>query len=243
MEVDGYEYYKQRAAQESDPTKIAGRYGFQREAERRIVLDVATKLDLAPSDRLLDIGGGPGNLAIPLSFMVAKVCVVDNPEALKMLRARVGLSSNIGTIEGDFDTAMIGEEFDKILIYSVVQCLPDLDAIKNFLTKAMRHLVPGGRMLIGDLPNISHKQRFSRSKRAAAVERSWSARMKEEDRSDSGEGRQSEVTIRSTTIDDVSILELLKYLRSLGAESYLLPQPCGLPFGLTREDIVVISHD
>jgi hypothetical protein len=55
-----------------DFTEQAGRYAFQAEAERLILADVMSKLQLDPADTLLVVGCGPGTLLIPLSFVVAQ---------------------------------------------------------------------------------------------------------------------------------------------------------------------------
>jgi hypothetical protein len=44
-----------------DFTEQAGRYAFQAEAERLILADVVSKLQLDPADTLLVVGCGPGN--------------------------------------------------------------------------------------------------------------------------------------------------------------------------------------
>jgi 2-polyprenyl-3-methyl-5-hydroxy-6-metoxy-1,4-benzoquinol methylase len=243
MSNDGFSHYQKRAELTNDPTLIAGRYSFQREAERRIGPDVQRKLELCPTDRLLDIGGGPGNLAIPLSFLVHEVWVIDNPKAIEVLASRAGNMGNVRLIAASFEEAKVDVTFEKILIYSVIQYLPDVQAIQSFLLKAVGLLKPGGRLLIGDLPNTSRKGRFMASRQAAQVDDSWNRSMSNESATEAFQklgGLPANTT--GTNIDDEVIAGLILFLRSLGFEAYLVPQPEDLPFGLTREDILVVAH-
>jgi hypothetical protein len=43
--------------------------------------------------------------------------------------------------------------------------------------------------------------------------------------------------------DDTFMLEIIKQTRASGYHSYILSQPGNLPFGYTREDILVIKTD
>ena len=42
--------------------------------------------------------------------------------------------------------------------------------------------------------------------------------------------------------DDVLVLEIVAFIRGKGFEAFLLPQPIDLPFGGSREDILVEAH-
>jgi len=78
-----YENYGNLASRLSNATLIAGRYGSQKEAERRIVADVYQKLNLEPDDSLLEIGCNVGNLLVPLSFVVNRCSGIDHPACIR----------------------------------------------------------------------------------------------------------------------------------------------------------------
>lgn len=45
------------------------------------------------------------------------------------------------------------------------------------------------------------------------------------------------------TFDDALALDLMAFIRGKGFEAFLLPQSIDLPFGATREDILVVAYD
>src|SRR5262245_11952304 len=77
-----FEAFGAAAASLSDPTVSAGRHSFQRDAEGRIASDVAVKLALAPSDRLLEVGCGTGIVLRPLAARVSAAVGVDHDAVL-----------------------------------------------------------------------------------------------------------------------------------------------------------------
>lgn len=91
-----------RWAQElSDYTMIAGRYHIQTESEKLIFADIIQKMNLPLQYSLLDIGWGPGNLAIPLSSVVHKIYCIDNKAMLNKFKERCPEVSNIHFVEGN----------------------------------------------------------------------------------------------------------------------------------------------
>lgn len=241
MSKVSFENY-QHIAQLSDVsnTEVSGRYSFQKEAERRILFDLLVKLDLKVTDSLLEIGCGPGNLLVPLSGFCASAAGIDNEAAIVRLMSRFAKDAEISCMPGNFlEMTVPAAHFDKILIYSVLHCLSDWDEVVCFVERALSLLKPGGRMVLGDLPNVSKKNRFANTKCGQIVSANWAEQIK------GGRGRPAEkmkVDTHLVTFDDASVLDLLAFIRSQGFESFLLPQPTELPFGCTREDILVIAH-
>ena len=88
MSKKSFEYFGRLSRHLDDPTLIAGRYAFQKPAEKKILFDVIRKLRLENRDSLLEIGCGVGNLLIPLSFIVDKVTGIDHPDCLDKLETR-----------------------------------------------------------------------------------------------------------------------------------------------------------
>lgn len=83
------------AATLPDFTAAAGRYEVQKEAERSILPDVMRKLEIQPSDHLLDIVCSVGSLRIPLSFVCAEVTGIDHQGCIERIRARFPEAPNI----------------------------------------------------------------------------------------------------------------------------------------------------
>ncbi len=223
-----------------DHTEVAGRYAFQAAAERRILRDVLNKLDLDADDALLEIGCGPGNLLIPLAHFVRRAVGIDTAPCLQRLRDRVPLSRQIECAPGNFmEIDLAGQSFDKILIYSVLHYLSSEQEVLDFVDRALALCAPGGRLLLGDLPNRDRKARFAASSAGQTVAREWQAQV-----SQAGGHAFDDLPTdsRLVAIDDKLVLALMARARAAGHESYLLAQPPDLPFGGSREDILIITR-
>ena len=232
-------YARLARQQEAGNTEVAGRYSFQSSAERRIIRDVTDKLALDSDDSLLEVGCGPGNILLPLSYQVARSAGIDNHAALERLAARCGTPMHIELHPGDFLSMELPELlFSKVLIYSVLQYVDSRASAIQFLRRALSLLRPGGRLLIGDLPNQDKKRRFTESTAGVLASKEWRALV-----SDAGSHPLSGLPEddRLLVVDDDLLLALLKCGRTEGYESYLLPQPTDLPFGHTREDLIFVA--
>lgn len=231
-----------KAATQTDlvDTEIAGRYPFQALAERRILSDLIQKLNLQPADRLLEVGCGPGNLLIPLSFFVSSATGIDNLPAIERMRNRAPGATNLTGLAGNFLELDVGEaRFDKILVYSVLHYLATEEEVFAFVDRCLACCAPGGQILLGDLPNRDRKQRFGASEAGQAVRADWDNQITQAGSHafDTLPGDQNLVAI-----NDNLILAIMAHVRQRGYEAYLLPQPLELPFGGSREDILITAH-
>jgi 2-polyprenyl-3-methyl-5-hydroxy-6-metoxy-1,4-benzoquinol methylase len=111
-----FEAYGALARKGTDPLLQAGRLPFQGHAERLILDDVAAKLAINPGSRVLEIGCGPGNLIIPLSFRAESVTGLDHPDVIEIARRRFS-APNLEWIGGEFPGAKMAVTYDAILIY------------------------------------------------------------------------------------------------------------------------------
>ncbi|APB34816.1 SAM-dependent methyltransferase [Gloeomargarita lithophora Alchichica-D10] len=237
-----FEQFGQRAdSTELSFTAMSGRYKIQEYGLKRSILDIIEKLQINPEDRLLDVGCGVGNITIALSMMVAHTTCIDHVKVLSVFKKRLPMDE-IDFIPGNFLDIDISGEFDKILSYGVVMCLPAAPDVIRFIDKMVCLLAPGGRMLIGDLPNINKKKRFNESKIGQDFAKEWSQLM-----SDPDNQREIEWTIKNVEIpensaifDDQFMSELLLRYRTQGFDTYILQQPSDLAFGHTREDLLII---
>ena len=96
--------------------------------------------------RLLDLGGGPGWVAIALAQAHARMqaTVFDWPETVAVAAANIahaGLSERIDTLAGDLDVDEIGSGYDLVWCSSVLHFVPDMQAA---LRKMHAALAPGG---------------------------------------------------------------------------------------------------
>jgi SAM-dependent methyltransferase len=177
---------------------------------------------------------------LPLSYRVEDICGVDNESAIKRIREKSKGLDNISTVVGNFldlDPSALGL-YSKILIYSVIHYLASDDELIQFLSKALKLLAPGGRMLIGDIPNSNKKLRYEQSPLGLSQVEAWKHKVSNTRPTNLGLSADSDLIV----INDDCYLHILKFARSQGFESYLLPEPENLPFGRTRDDILIIAH-
>jgi len=233
--------YAKLSALGLSPTLQAGRYAVQAEAEALIAPDVATKLALHGEVRLLDIGCGPGNLVIPLAPMVKSVVALDHPDILKEYAGRLRLP-NVTLLPGIFPQAKPEGAYDRILCYSVLHCLPDMTAARAFLAAAAALLAPQGRLLMGDMPSLDKKARFLASDAGKAFDAAWRARSAA--MPTLAQEAEAGALLRQAQMiggfDDAQFATLVSDMQKLGCHAYVLPQPPDLPFGNTRDDLLVI---
>ena len=236
-----YEHYG-RGAQHPNITVAGGRYAYQAQAERLIALDVVAKLKLGPADDLLEIGCGPGNILIPLAFLCGSATGIDHPNLLGRLSDRLSGPPKITLVAGNFlDVNPPCESYSKIFMYAMLHYLSSVDEVLGFVNKAAGLLRPGGRMLLGDLPNADHKRRFLATPTGRAFDEGWRASRDGATPSEGDfPGEDDDHLVGA--FDDASIARIMLETRAAGFESYVVEQRADLPFGHTREDIVIVAH-
>jgi hypothetical protein len=140
-------------------------------------------------------------------------------------------------VEGQFPDVEISGLFDCVLAYSVIQCLRTFDDVLDFIEAGAMLLKPGGRMLIADVPNKDKKRRFTESEAGRAFEAEW-RKIVELDSSAPVNVFDDAVGIGG--LDDAGILRIAAKFRAMDFHVYILPQPPELPFGHTREDLLIV---
>ncbi len=231
-----FENYGRLANQSLSFTEQSGRYPSQSYDERRILADVMAKLDVSPEDSLVDIGCGLGLLLLPLSFIVERALGIDHPEVVGALQKRIG-GDQVSVLPGNFldvDTNEI--RATKILCYGVVQSLATESELYMFLDKALGMLKPGGKMLIGDISNVDRKGRFQASEFGQDFERNWAAENRSQTKVERHKLLPEDDRIE---FNDELVCAVLLHARKQGFDSFVLPQPPELPWGYTREDILI----
>jgi len=229
-----------------DYTVLAGRYMSEKGMEKRILKDIYLKLDLKDTDSLLEIGSGAGNLSIPLSFVVDSVSCCDHDLLMDRMKKRIPDADNIKYFPGNFLNISIDEEYDKILIYSVLHYLKNEKEVFHFIDKALSLLKDGGRLLLGDLANRDNENRFYNSVQG----KKWIEKHMYENNKYKENGKKSafsdylvnrEKDNSCIKIDDELIFNILLKFRKKGYKTFLLEQPATLPYGLVREDILIVK--
>ncbi|MBP3505382.1 MAG: class I SAM-dependent methyltransferase [Lachnospiraceae bacterium] len=215
----------------------SGRFSFQREEMKRIVPEILNKLEIKPNESLLDIGCNCGDITIPLSFMCDKVTVIDGAGSIKRIKQRTEDYDNFEYLEGDFLSIDISKKFDCILAYSVLMYVEPFEKKKEFVLKAAGMLKEGGRLLVGDIVNIDRKNRFAKSSKGKEIDAIYKENILHLTKEDVI--KSEHVQPVKNILSDIQLMDLLLEIREKGYESYLLPQNPQLPFGYTRDDILV----
>lgn len=120
----------------------------------RLIARVAQLTELGPHDRLMDLGCGPGNLALAFAPLVGSVVAIDpEPEMLALAEAAAGAlkpritlvqgsSNDLGPHFGTFKLVTIGRAFHWMDREDTARRLDDLvepgGALALFRTKAVR---------------------------------------------------------------------------------------------------------
>lgn len=235
-----FDFYGNMAAATLPDTVKNGRYGVQIDAEKNIPQDVIVKLDIQPSDTFLDIGCGMGLNLLPISKMVSQAYGCDHSNVIAKLQSNPE-TQNINFFSGDFTSQKIDTKFSKILVYSVLHALPNDDVLSHFLDKVLNSLSPSGSALLGDIPNKDKKQRFLNSQSGQIFQKEWEELCAQYPEQYDLSKFQTETSSHSVSFNDKKVLQTIQYIRSKGYHAYIVDQPADLPFGNTREDILIKS--
>jgi len=240
---DFFAAFGQAAEQNLPPVMVSGRHAFHDRAVPSIVEDVIAKLRPQPHGRLLEIGCGLGLILRPLAALVREAVGIDHPSLLHEL-ARLEPPVNLTLVPGRFPEAKPAGNFDYIVVYSVLHYMTGADEARAFVDQCLELLAPGGRLLIGDIPNADAQRRFRVSTEAKQINEEYDEARKADQKTNSKAYAvkaqiEHNVVLPPSFLDDQFALGMLSELRVRGYESYLLPQPPGLPFNMTREDLLI----
>lgn len=226
----------------TDHEKIGFPPAYREGFEDAIWADITAKLPMltqAQGQTVVDIG--PGCAALPKRLI--ELCrdrghtlvLVDSPEMLALLPDLAGVTRKC---EGLFPnnaaavSAVAGGPADALLCYSVLHYI-HLDASSlDFIDATAALLAPGGRALIGDIPNLSKRRRFFATERGQAFHRAFT-----------GSTEPYDVTQDAPApgkIDDAVLADLIARAQSRGCDAYLLPQAPDLPMANRRDDLLLV---
>lgn len=233
----------QRLAQDNSISmyeKIGFPDAYRKGREGYIFEDIVQKLGVSSGDRnkvWLDIG--PGCTDVPK--MVFELCKqqefrllwADSKEMLDLLPDADFVEKTVGYFPDNM-SGMI-EQYaggvDYIVAYSVLQCGPFYDtSMFRFIDTALTMLRPGGKMLVGDISNVSKRRRFFATETGAKFHREF---MKTDSKP------EVNYLQMEPEMDDGVLFSILLRYRGFGFETYLLPQNERLPMYNRREDILI----
>lgn len=221
----------------------AGRNGLVSDdaIEEMILEDIWKKISQKSNQDVLDLGCGCG----PLANLIVERCILSAHSLTMMDQATVIseiVSSNqnsnqINLVEGIFpyESKLLGnQKFDSIILYGVIHYATDPI---NFIYSLIEFLKPGGHLLIADIPNLDKKRRFLLTNHGMQIDKEYRSTFKPND------NVMARVEVKPPIeFNDIFVTTLLGLIRAKGCESFLLPQPVGLPFCFTRDDLLVVKN-
>lgn len=204
-----------------------------------IIEDWKTKLpDLKkPNKIILDLGCGcqlVNRLWLELSersrlILVDSQEMLDNVEDLDRIEKLSGKFPDIDKLFKKYS-----KKIDMIVAYSVAQYVYSeggVAILNDFIDCALALLKPGGRLLLGDIPNKNKAERFFYTTEGRNFHKKVNKTNK-----------NPEVVITDKDITDKVILDIVETYRYNMNNVYVVPQSDNLLFANTREDILFIKR-
>ena len=220
--------------------KIGFPDSYREGKEHVIFYDILSKLDVDPDKEnatLLDIG--PGCTDVPT--MILDFCAEHDYHVLladcEEMLAKLPDGENITKFSGYFPDecgSLLNDyqnKVDYIICYSVLHAAFYHTCIFNFVDSAVSLLKPGGKMLLGDLPNVSKRKRFFSTDAGVEFHQAFT--------NSKSLPEVNHLKLEPFQIDDGIIFSILQRYRNFGFETYLLPQAKELPMSNRREDILI----
>lgn len=222
--------------------KIGFPSSYREGKEELIFADIRHKLSNLdkPGGTILDIGpgcSGPAFLLIEwCRHMQHQLILVDSAEMLSHLPDESFLLKVAGKFPDECASRLLSEfrgRVSAIICYSVLHYIFAETNLFDFLDRSLPLLAEGGEMLIGDIPNISKRNRFFSSAAGARFHQNFVGRME-----------APKVNFNSLVegkIDDAVLFGMLQRARAAGFDAYIVPQPLALPMANRREDLLIVK--
>lgn len=226
----------------SDHERVGFPDAYREGREQAILADVASKLPALDSafDKgagvVVDIGCGCGPLADAVRERCAalghKLVLIDSAEMLARSPDGPGVEKVAARFPDCADLlARRRGAAVAVLAYSVLQYAFTQPGVFEFVDAACELLAPGGRLLVGDLPNASMRRRFLASEAGEIHHRGYSGRDEKPD-------VRFNAPVRGE-IDDAVALAVLARVRAAGQHAWIVPQAADLPMANRREDLLI----
>ena len=215
--------------------KIGFPNSYRAGKSKAILQDICAKTTALTSfnKTIADIGCGCGDLTLTLIEHCKKrqhhLLLFDSNEVLSQLPD----APHITKIDGRFPQESKYDSHpkcDAVIAYSMLHYVYAETCVFTFLDYALNMLARGGSLLLGDIPNISMRNRFFSSQTGKDFHRQFTG--KNED------PQTHHYIIEQGKIDDSVILSLLLRARTAGYHSYVMPQHSCLPMANRREDLL-----
>lgn len=237
----GFDDFRALAGDESltPNEKVGFPESYRAKKEGAILADLIAKLPrLAEKNRIvIDIGPGCGDLARVFvdhcELQAHELVLIDSEEMLALLPD----SACAKKVTAYYPQCpQVFQEYagkvDAIVVYSVFQYVFAEGNAWDFVDRSLSLLAPGGRLLLGDIPNITRRKRFFASETGIRFHQAFTQ---------TDEVPQVDFNVLEPgNIDDSIVLAVVARARASGFDAYVVPQADDLPMANRREDILIV---
>ncbi|CAE6849193.1 class I SAM-dependent methyltransferase [Paraburkholderia nemoris] len=237
----GFDDFRALAGDESltPNEKVGFPESYRAKKEGAILADLIAKLPrLAEKNRIvIDIGPGCGDLARVFvdhcERQAHELVLIDSEEMLALLPD----SACAKKVTAYYPQCpQVFQEYagkvDAIVVYSVFQYVFAEGNAWDFVDRSLSLLAPGGRLLLGDIPNITRRKRFFASETGIRFHQAFTQ---------TDEVPQVDFNVLEPgNIDDSVVLAVVARARASGFDAYVVPQADDLPMANRREDILIV---
>lgn len=153
--MSNIDFFNQLARHSSNYLNTGRMFGFNFKVFKRTFNDIDYKIKFQPSDEVLDLGGGAGQLTRLIAQKCHHIVLADAAaEALKLARRNLTNRSNADFSLCDISQPLpfANEKFDKIICYSVVHYLNNYQEFQYLIKELLRISKPNAKILIADIP-------------------------------------------------------------------------------------------
>lgn len=236
-----FEGFRELAKDENlSPHEKIGFPDSYRDGKEQIIFnDIKSKMpNLSKTGQtVVDIGPGCGALA----FLLIEYCLekqdtlvlIDSAEMLQQLPDDEKIIKIPAYYPNDCRDLIkeYADKADVVLTYSVFHYVFDEGNLFDFFDASLSMLAVGGEFLIGDIPNISRRNRFFSSPTGIKYHQDF---MKTDGNPEVNFNR-----LEAGQIDDAVLMSMMIRARNFGFDSYILAQSNNLPMANRREDVLI----
>lgn len=123
---------------------------------QKIFKDINKKILISKNDYILDLGGGTGELTGLMASACRQIILADGAKkTIEYAGQKLKIFNNISFRIADIlrlPLPFSGNQFDKVVCYSVIHYAESLDNFYKLTLDLIRITKPGGKILIGDIP-------------------------------------------------------------------------------------------
>jgi hypothetical protein len=212
---------------------------YREDFEKSILEDICQKLPILNEKEktIVDVGPGCANLPRMIIDLCKlnghKLVLVDSDEMLNQLPDGPAVSKVSGFFPANADAvrAAAGAPVDAIICYSVFHYVFVESNPFHVVDTILHMLSHGGMALLGDIPNLSKRNRFFASPRGIRFHQEFT-------KSDQLPPIQ-EAGPAFNKIDDSVLAGLIHRAQAAGCDAYVVPQPAALPMANRRDDLLL----